>query len=486
MVSTLETLVTEPGITEPLDPNKFLFHPATRKMRPMDKDEKARLRADIWDVGIKTPIVICQIDGKDDWQIVDGVARYEIWREMMLDGNEIPLPIAELPDGITPEEFIARNNVNRRHLTKQEIVIAMWDAEQALRSDRQASGVGITRKEIRDHRALYPKVYSESVITQIKAILSSGTVLAQALRDGWSYVHLYDTHSAYGTYPELVEAAWDAWEPDLSGGDNLVTTATKIYQLWLEDDEFNDDDEEDEMDGYDANFAAKDPVDQVDELLAEQYAAELIAEWEDMLKQTTPGSAAETVLRNNIARKTGQPTDSWNGTGPETSEEPEEPETQQQETPPQDHQKNVDDVTGGEPVNPDPEETAEEKLARETEETYLKILHRMKGHVDNRKKARELIRDNFLLKAINAEIGTAKQIVNKNLEDRAPKGWDDLIDNERMFGDTEAKPPAANAQNAVAELLFADWDNPDTLDKLFAKIQREGPKFTKKLRESKK
>ncbi len=80
----------------------------------MEPEEYEKLKEDIKEHGLLEPIVV------KDGEIIDGKHRYKACLELGIEPK-----FAELPDGMSPLEYVIAKNLHRRHLTKdQRAVIA--------------------------------------------------------------------------------------------------------------------------------------------------------------------------------------------------------------------------------------------------------------------------------------------------------------------------------------------------------------------------
>ncbi|MGC8569634.1 MAG: ParB N-terminal domain-containing protein [Nitrososphaeria archaeon] len=80
----------------------------------MEPEEYEKLKEDIKEHGLLEPIVV------KDGEIIDGKHRYRACMELGIEPKFV-----ELPDGISPLEYVIAKNLHRRHLTKdQRAVIA--------------------------------------------------------------------------------------------------------------------------------------------------------------------------------------------------------------------------------------------------------------------------------------------------------------------------------------------------------------------------
>lgn len=76
------------------------------------------LKKDIRENGIKVPIILGVVEGKDEETLVDGHQRLQIWTELGRDSTEIPKEIKGYPSREAMVRDAVVLNILRRHLTK--------------------------------------------------------------------------------------------------------------------------------------------------------------------------------------------------------------------------------------------------------------------------------------------------------------------------------------------------------------------------------
>jgi hypothetical protein len=115
----------------------YPFHPACLAVAEMEKDDRARLAADLKANGLLEPIQTYEEGGET--YILDGRNRYEVGMKL-----DIPLTFEALKN-VDPWSYVLSKNVARRHLTKSQIGLFLGERQKR---DVGVHGTSVLGKDV--------------------------------------------------------------------------------------------------------------------------------------------------------------------------------------------------------------------------------------------------------------------------------------------------------------------------------------------------
>jgi hypothetical protein len=147
------------------------IHPLIKDLfPPLPKDEYARLKSDIYDNGVRVPIVLYQ------GQILDGCNRNRVCSEFNWDP-----PTTDLPAGADPFAYVVSANLHRRHLDEsQRGIVAAKLATRRRGENQHTAGEGLSIE-----RASGMLNVSEATANRCRKVLTDGVPkLAELVTQG--------------------------------------------------------------------------------------------------------------------------------------------------------------------------------------------------------------------------------------------------------------------------------------------------------------